>query len=184
MTIPQRQSKVRATQNDSLMGVTIMTKLTTERPTELRRRMFHRPRRLDVAIGVSLIAVAVLSGCGDDDSTGDNSTAFCNAIERADNANPFGAEAREPDLDLFLAGLEGLSAAYTDALANAPSEIKDDFEVFASEATQRYTTALEIADPTDQSVDAVIFGATEGGLTNEGEDELLAQISTECGIDL
>ncbi len=43
-------------------------------------------------------------------------------------------------------------------MANAPSEIKDEFEVFASEATQRYDTALAIDDPSNQTVDAVIFG--------------------------
>jgi hypothetical protein len=124
-----------------------------------------------------------VTGCGDDnDGAVDPSTdsaAFCDAIERAEDSTPFGATSREPDLDLFLAGLEGLSAAYKDASASVPSEIMDEFEVFASEATDRYDRALAIVDPTDQTVDAVIFGGTGGGAS----DELLAYISTECGID-
>ncbi len=144
-------------------------------------RAYRSPMRFGVAVGV-LVAVLVLAGCGDDDSGGGDSTAFCEAIERSENANPFGVTSsgdREPDLDLYLAGLEGMSAAYKDAIANVPSEIKDDFEVFASEAMQIYATALAIDDPTGETVDAVIFGADVGGAS----DELLAFINTECGID-
>lgn len=95
------------------------------------------------------------------------------------DSNPFGSASREPDLDSFLAGLEEVSAAYKDALANAPDEVRDEFEVFSSEATGRYDTALEIEDPTNESVDAVIFGGPDGGAT----EELLAFILAECGID-
>ena len=133
---------------------------------------------------MALVALIVLlGGCGDDASGGDaggNLVAFCEAIERSEDNNPFGAASREPDLDMFLAGLEEMSAAYKDAIANAPSEIKDDFDVFASEATQRYDTALAIDNPTDQTVDAVIFGGIGGGAS----DLLLTFINTECGIDL
>ncbi len=142
----------------------------------------HRPpMRFGVAVGV-LVALLVLAGCGDDDSGGGDSAAFCDAIERSENASPFGTSNREPDLDLFLAGLEEMSAAYKDAMANAPSEIKDEFEVFASEATQRYDAALAIDDPTDQTVDAVIFGGPDPGDPWPSE-ELVAYINTECGID-
>jgi hypothetical protein len=71
-------------------------------------------------------------------------------------------------------------AAYKDALANVPNEIKDDFEALASEATQRWGEALAIEDPTDQTVDAVIFGGPDPGGPSE---ELVAYINTECGID-
>lgn len=57
--------------------------------------------------------------------------------------------------------------SYKDAIANARSEIKYDFEVFASEATQRYDTALAINETTDQTVHAVIFGGTEVGASDE-----------------
>ena len=156
-----------------------MTVLNSERPHEQPRRVCRPTMRLGAASGVLLVAVIVLAGCGDDDSgDGDgDSVAFCEAIERADNANPFAAEAREPDLDLFLAGLDEMSAAYK---ANVPSEIKAEFEVFASEATQRYDAALAIDDPTDQTVDAVIFGGTGEGPS----EEFFVYINTECGTDL
>ena len=52
--------------------------------------------------------------------------------------------------------------------------------MFASEATQRYAAALENEDPTDETVDAVIFGGAGGGLS----DELLADVNSRCGSDL
>jgi hypothetical protein len=99
-------------------------------------------------------------------------------LSSMDNANPFGAEDRKPDLDLFLAGLEEMSAAYKEALAGASNEIRVDFEMFASEATQRYDTVLALEDPTDQTVDAVIVEGTGSGTS----DELSAFIKTECDI--
>ena len=161
-----------------------MAKFKPHRRTKQRRRT-NREIPLGFTIVLFLIAVAVLAGCGNDASgegANTNSAAFCDAIEQSKNASPFGATSREPDLDLFLVGLEGMSAAYKDALANAPSEIKAEFEVFASEATQRYDAALAIDDPTDQTVDAVIFGGPDPGDPWPSE-ELVAYVNTECGID-
>jgi hypothetical protein len=162
-----------------------MAKFKAHRRTKQRRRI-NREIPLGFTVVLFLIVVTVLAGCGDDDSgegANTNSGAFCDAIERSKNANIFGVAAsgdREPDLGLYLAGLEGMSAAYKDALANVPSEIKDEFDPFASEATQRYDEALAIEDPTDQTVDAVIFGGPDPGGPSE---ELVAYINTECGVD-
>jgi hypothetical protein len=160
-----------------------MAKFKPHRRTKQRRRT-NREIPLGFTIVLFLIVVTVLAGCGDDDSgegANANSAAFCDAIERSNSATPFGDTDRELDLDVFLGGLEGMSAAYKDALANVPSEIKDEFDPFASEATQRYDEALAIEDPTDQTVDAVIFGGPDPGGPSE---ELVAYINTECGIDL
>jgi hypothetical protein len=144
-----------------------------------------QPRRSHGAAQCSgaalLIFVMVLAGCGDDDSAenSNDSAAFCEAIERAQDNNPFGSQSREPDLDLFLTRVEEMSAAYKDALANAPSEIKDDFETFATEATQRYDAALSLDEPTNQTVDAVIFG----GPDVDSPAELFEYINVTCGID-
>ena len=134
------------------------------------------------ATAALVIATFALAGCGDDDPD-DDSAAFCDAIERSEEVNPFGVTPsgdREPDLDLYLAGLEGMSAAYEDALAVVPGEIEDDFETYASWAIDRYDTALAIEEPTGQQVDVVIFQLPEADGPSE---ELLAFIDAECGID-
>jgi hypothetical protein len=141
----------------------------------------NRSIRLGVLSGLSLIAVIVLAGCADDDSSNNaDLAAFCDAIERSEDSNPFGIGSREPDLGLFLVGLADVSAAYKDALAHTPREISEEFSAFASEAIERYDSALAIEDPTDLAVDAVIFGGTGEGAS----DELLEFIRTECDIDL
>ena len=133
------------------------------------------------ATALLMIATAALAGCGDD--ADDDAAAFCDAIERSEEANPFGVTPsgdREPDLDLYLAGLEGMSAAYEDALAVVPGEIEDDFETYASWAIDRYDTALAIEEPTGQQVDVVIFQLPEADGPSE---ELLAFIDAACDID-
>ena len=131
---------------------------------------------------VLLIATIALAGCNDDGRSGD-SAAFCEAIQRSEEANPFGVTAsgdREPDLELYLVGLQGMSAAYKDALTVVPSEIEEDFEALAASATQRYDEALAIEEPTGATVDAVTFA---GPAPHAPSDELLAYIDTECSID-
>ena len=131
---------------------------------------------------VLLIASIALAGCSDEGGSGD-SAAFCEAIRRSEEVNPFGVTAsgdREPDLELYLAGLEGMSAAYKDALAVVPSEIEEDFEALAASATKRYDEALAIEEPTGATVDAVIFSGSD---PHAPSDELITYIGTECSID-
>ena len=137
----------------------------------------------EVAAMLALTAVAFV-GCGDDaDETADGSAAFCAAIQRSEEVNPFGvtpAGDREPDLERYLAGLEGMSTAYKEAVAVAPSEIAEDFEALAAWATERYDAALAIEEPTGEMVDVVIFQGPDVDLPSA---ELIVYIDAQCGID-
>ena len=108
---------------------------------------------------------------------------FCAAIQRSEEANPFGVTAsgnREPDLERYLAGLEEMSAAFKDAAAVAPSEIEEEFATYAVWATERYDAALAIEEPTGRMVDVAIFQGPEVDLPSA---QLIAYIDTECDID-
>ena len=128
-----------------------------------------------------LLAATALTGCGGDGDS--EAAAFCAAIQRSEEANPFGVTAsgnREPDLERYLAGLAEMSAAYKDAVAVAPSEIEEEFATYAEWATERYDAALAIEEPTGQMVDVVIFQGPEVDLPSA---QLITYIDTECDID-
>jgi hypothetical protein len=99
-------------------------------------------------VALVVLGVLVASGCGDDDSSDGDLTAFCDARDRVEQSDPF---AFPDDRDAYEAEIDDMEAGVADARSNAPSEISDEVEALSQVMDETIAALRSLEDPSDEA---------------------------------